>query len=164
MPQKVGRNDPCPCGSGKKYKKCCLDKDAEDARNRPTPPRVHRPSPKDSVPLPVAPPKVAYDAIEFGDDDLDELSNYIVDLIHSGELDRAERSCNTLDRLFPDTIDCLDRRAMLLEARGQNKLAAEYYRRAAEYARTHEGFEPESVDAFLDSANKLDPPSDTPNT
>ena len=20
---KVGRNDPCPCGSGKKYKKCC---------------------------------------------------------------------------------------------------------------------------------------------
>jgi len=23
---KAGRNDPCPCGSGKKYKKCCLDK------------------------------------------------------------------------------------------------------------------------------------------
>lgn len=22
--QKIGRNDPCPCGSGKKYKKCCL--------------------------------------------------------------------------------------------------------------------------------------------
>lgn len=22
--QKVGRNDPCPCGSGKKHKKCCL--------------------------------------------------------------------------------------------------------------------------------------------
>jgi uncharacterized protein len=21
--KKVGRNDPCPCGSGKKYKKCC---------------------------------------------------------------------------------------------------------------------------------------------
>jgi SEC-C motif len=24
--RKVGRNDPCPCGSGKKYKKCCLGK------------------------------------------------------------------------------------------------------------------------------------------
>lgn len=24
--KKVGRNDPCPCGSEKKYKKCCLDK------------------------------------------------------------------------------------------------------------------------------------------
>ena len=23
-PSKVGRNDPCPCGSGKTYKKCCL--------------------------------------------------------------------------------------------------------------------------------------------
>ncbi len=23
MPGKIGRNDPCPCGSGKKYKKCC---------------------------------------------------------------------------------------------------------------------------------------------
>ena len=22
----VGRNDPCPCGSGKKFKKCCLDR------------------------------------------------------------------------------------------------------------------------------------------
>ncbi len=22
--KKVGRNDPCPCGSGKKYEKCCL--------------------------------------------------------------------------------------------------------------------------------------------
>ena len=22
-PKKVGRNDPCPCGSGKKFKKCC---------------------------------------------------------------------------------------------------------------------------------------------
>ncbi len=25
--QKVGRNEPCPCGSGKKYKKCCIDKE-----------------------------------------------------------------------------------------------------------------------------------------
>ena len=25
--KKVGRNDPCPCGSGKKYKKCCLEKE-----------------------------------------------------------------------------------------------------------------------------------------
>lgn len=28
---KIGRNDPCSCGSGKKYKKCCLDKDIEEA-------------------------------------------------------------------------------------------------------------------------------------
>jgi uncharacterized protein len=27
--EKVGRNEPCPCGSGKKYKKCCALKEAE---------------------------------------------------------------------------------------------------------------------------------------
>jgi preprotein translocase subunit SecA len=27
--KKVGRNDPCPCGSGKKYKKCCLPKETQ---------------------------------------------------------------------------------------------------------------------------------------
>lgn len=26
MSIKIGRNEPCPCGSGKKYKKCCIDK------------------------------------------------------------------------------------------------------------------------------------------
>ena len=26
VPQKVYPNDPCPCGSGKKYKKCCMKK------------------------------------------------------------------------------------------------------------------------------------------
>jgi preprotein translocase subunit SecA len=30
---KVGRNDPCPCGSGKKYKNCCLDKDMAAGKN-----------------------------------------------------------------------------------------------------------------------------------
>jgi len=28
----VGRNDPCHCGSGRKYKHCCLEKDEAKAR------------------------------------------------------------------------------------------------------------------------------------
>ena len=28
---KIGRNDPCPCGSGKKFKKCCMGKGIYDA-------------------------------------------------------------------------------------------------------------------------------------
>jgi preprotein translocase subunit SecA len=31
---KVGPNDPCPCGSGKKYKKCCRDKDLANLRGQ----------------------------------------------------------------------------------------------------------------------------------
>jgi len=30
---KAGRNDPCPCGSGLKYKKCCLSRDRLDLRS-----------------------------------------------------------------------------------------------------------------------------------
>ena len=29
--KKVGPNDPCPCGSGKKYKKCCMQKDKNNS-------------------------------------------------------------------------------------------------------------------------------------
>jgi hypothetical protein len=38
MSDKVGRNDPCPCGSGKKYKQCCMhDSEQEDHQPRPSP-------------------------------------------------------------------------------------------------------------------------------
>jgi len=33
--KRVGRNEPCPCGSGKKYKKCCLPKHEEARQNLP---------------------------------------------------------------------------------------------------------------------------------
>jgi len=29
---KIGRNDPCYCGSGKKFKKCCIDKPSLELR------------------------------------------------------------------------------------------------------------------------------------
>ena len=32
--KKVGPNDPCPCGSGKKYKKCCMQKDKLEGMDR----------------------------------------------------------------------------------------------------------------------------------
>ncbi|WP_406657389.1 SEC-C metal-binding domain-containing protein [Methanolobus sp. ZRKC2] len=31
---KIGRNERCPCGSGKKYKKCCINKDQESVKNQ----------------------------------------------------------------------------------------------------------------------------------
>lgn len=31
---KIGRNDPCPCGSGKKYKNCCLKKETMSVPER----------------------------------------------------------------------------------------------------------------------------------
>ena len=39
---RVRKNGPCPCGSGRKFKKCCLDavKDPEDDKNLPSPKAV----------------------------------------------------------------------------------------------------------------------------
>ncbi|BBH22132.1 hypothetical protein Back11_34770 [Paenibacillus baekrokdamisoli] len=42
--QKLGRNDPCHCGSGLKYKKCCLDKDEANKVTRLTPPNPKKPA------------------------------------------------------------------------------------------------------------------------
>jgi hypothetical protein len=54
---KVAKNAPCPCGSGKKYKKCCLLKDLEE---KPAPPKetTQRPAAAPVVerPQPPAPP------------------------------------------------------------------------------------------------------------
>lgn len=33
MNEQIGRNNPCPCGSGKKYKQCCFQKDAMKKKN-----------------------------------------------------------------------------------------------------------------------------------
>ncbi len=45
---KIGRNDPCPCGSGKKYKKCCAG-NAKDRgpRQHPDKPKIRLKSPAD---------------------------------------------------------------------------------------------------------------------
>jgi hypothetical protein len=37
--KKIGRNEPCPCGSGKKYKRCCL-LEKEGLRHGTIPPEV----------------------------------------------------------------------------------------------------------------------------
>ena len=34
MSNKPGRNDPCPCGSSQKYKRCCLQTEEAAARER----------------------------------------------------------------------------------------------------------------------------------
>lgn len=47
--QKLGRNDPCFCGSGKKYKKCCMNSPAEDTA--PIAPVQSREGPAKAAPL-----------------------------------------------------------------------------------------------------------------
>lgn len=45
---RVGRNDPCPCGSGRKYKRCCMDKivPIEESIDDPTDDAANQPPPR----------------------------------------------------------------------------------------------------------------------
>ena len=129
---KIGRNEPCPCGSGKKYKKCCLLE--QDGRPTSLPPIKHR---------------VVYT-------ELDQLSNSVVDLINQNELEKAEAVSQRLLSEYPDQVDGFDRLAMVYEARGDRKRAAEYYRKAADFARSNPGFDKDSIDRFLSEAKRME--------
>jgi tetratricopeptide (TPR) repeat protein len=131
---KTGRNAPCPCGSGKKYKKCCLLR--EDGSKR------YSPKPKEVRFTPVYTP-------------LDRLSNSVVDLIKENKLDEAEAVSRKLLEEYPDQIDGFNRLAMVNEARGDKKTAEEYYRKAADFAKSNEGFDQESIDWYLSEANRV---------
>lgn len=115
----VGRNDPCPCGSGKKYKRCCLHPHEAAAAER-----AAAAAAQAAAPLP--PPGFAW----AEDDGLDDASNRAVDLVHEGKLDEAEQAARDLLVRYPEVHDGFERLAMVYEARGDRAQAAAYYRRA----------------------------------
>lgn len=51
---KIGRNQPCPCGSGKKYKKCCLGTSKPETRPAVAPVPLIHPPPAYDAPQPIA--------------------------------------------------------------------------------------------------------------
>ena len=151
---KTGRNDPCPCGSGNKYKRCCLPTHEAEARlASPSPPRNQQPPawvPMRSVP-------------GFEDDNLDELSNRVVDLIDAGRLDEAEAAVEELKRAYPDVIDCIERPGMIHEARGEKDKAIECYQQCLVYIdQNPELFEDASRDWYHRSIARLRGNADQP--
>ncbi len=153
---KVGRNQPCPCGSGKKYKRCCESKDRAAKRPQASSTTGALPHPSSGGGYTFSAPSTGMDWLVTTDDPLCRLSNRVVELIDAGQLDEAEAAWEELNREFPDEIDPLERRAMLLEAQGEHGEAAAYYRRAAEYTRQHEGFEPAMTEYYVERAARLE--------
>ena len=134
---KISRNAPCPCGSGKKYKKCCLlSRKSEALEQR----RILEQNPGKAL-------------VEV--DDLDDLSNSVLDLIDAGKFDEAESVCNELKKRYPDQVDGIERMAMVYEARGENQKAAEYYLKTAKFMRSNPGFDKEGIEWALDKAKHL---------
>jgi tetratricopeptide (TPR) repeat protein len=116
------RNAPCPCGSGKKYKKCCLTSKTENDVLKP-----------------------ATAAVTLGEPDLDELSNRANDLIRERQWEAAERLCQRLREQFPEELDADDRLAQLHQAQGHYPQALTYAQAALAMARRR----PEKFDLEL---------------
>jgi len=132
---KTGRNDPCPCASGKKYKHCCLEKDRAAELSAAVRQRVAL---QESQALDVA-------------------SNAVVDLVHGGRLEEAEQAARELLVRYPEVHDGYDRLGMVHEARGQFREAADCYRKVIEFTRANpQDYDAGFVDSFLELIVKLE--------
>lgn len=111
---KIGRNQPCPCGSGKKYKRCCGD--VSLVKTSPAPARASPP------------------VLVIEDDGLDDLSNSVLDLIKERRFDEALAACKRLLDDFPEVHDGFDRSGLVHAAMGNHALAADFFRMAHAFA------------------------------
>jgi tetratricopeptide (TPR) repeat protein len=149
----VGRNQPCPCGSGKKYKHCCLARDEAAAT------ATREQQRRDAPPAPVHAPRAGWrPAVDDEGERLDKMSNGAVDLIRAGKLDEAEQLCHRLLEDFPDLPDGHMRLGQLFRVRGEPKKAAEHLRLAAAVARSADD-DPEMPLSLESEADSLDPPA-----
>ena len=146
---KIGRNDPCACGSGKKYKKCCMASDEAAALAA---------RPAQAAAAPARQPSLANYFQEPDElDELTEASNAVVGLVHAGDLDAAEQAAHDLIARFPDVHDGYDRLGMVCEARGDHRQAADYYRRAITVIRDHpDNYDPGFEAVFQKLVDRLE--------
>jgi tetratricopeptide (TPR) repeat protein len=164
---KPGRNDRCPCGSGKKYKACCLTTDEAAERERlakTQAARDERATEKRQSLREVRKLLIgnlagsdAFDDDVF-DDGLTEASNAVLALIRDGKLAEAEAAARHLLEHYPEVPDGWDRLGMVHEKRGENREAADCYRRVIDFIREHaDDFDAITIDDYAARVAKLDP-------
>jgi tetratricopeptide (TPR) repeat protein len=177
---KPGRNDPCHCGSGSKYKKCCLAKDQAAEHDRLVKAQLRRDTPRrDAVQRDESPTASRLPAGELTakiaaallaraeeedtyDDALEAASNAVVHLVNAGKLDDAEAAARDLLQHFPDVHDGWDRLGMVHEARGDRRQAAHCYRKVIAFVRQHpDRYDAGILEQFTRLADSLDPPAAT---
>jgi Tfp pilus assembly protein PilF len=141
---KIGRNDLCPCGSGKKYKRCCMTNDEAAARAALAADAAHQQS------------HLCHDC----SDRLDDAANAVFALIDARKFDAAEQAAHDVLARFPsvhDGYECLGR---LYQAKGDNRQAADYYRQVIEFARNEPHlYDPDFVNHFQSLIDRLEPQS-----
>ena len=140
----IGRNDPCTCGSGKKYKKCCRERDEEQARARlraANEEQRKREMEMHALEMHREKQQARREAIQRAHDELradlradvealDTLSNSVLDHLREQRYDAALAACDRLLREYPDTHDAYERPARVHDALGNHALAADLWEKA----------------------------------
>jgi len=126
---KVGRNEPCPCGSGKKYKSCCLTKDEVESTRTAKLEELKR---------------NVYDEAISNFKAMDRLETKIADLLKRGKLDQAEKLAVEIADRHPEFPNGIERLADVFAARGDHAKAADLYEKAATSSRTGSSTTPSS--------------------
>jgi tetratricopeptide (TPR) repeat protein len=119
---KPGRNDPCHCGSGKKYKKCSQPKEeaaeheelAKDQLRREEARRVEQRRAREEF-------FASLERDSEEDPELIKASNAALDLVEQGRFEEAETAARDLIERYPDTHDGWDRLGMMHEAKGEKR-------------------------------------------
>jgi hypothetical protein len=126
---KIGRNDPCPCGSGKKSKRCCLGAPVATelaATNTSVPTDVHQ----EMCPCCV--------------DELNDRADHVLDELLAGRVDEAETLCHDFLRDFPGQAEGIDLLSMIFEQRGQRERALDLLRQASAIAHANPEYDAET--------------------
>jgi tetratricopeptide (TPR) repeat protein len=161
MATKTGRNDPCPCGSGKKFKQCCLRKEEEAEREAMAALTEARKKGSGGSYSDLEETLDRLEAEYEEDVALADASNAAMKLVRAGKLDEAEQAARDLLVRFPEVHDGYDRLGMVYEARGDNKQAAQYYRQALNFIRQRpDQYNDSGLEVvFQKLVAKLDPPA-----
>lgn len=155
-----GRNDPCHCGSGKKYKKCCLPaEEVVEAQAR----AVRQQALEATMSAERARHRDFRRALAAAAEDraADEAyvarSNAVLDLIHAGKLDEAETAARELMRDEPEGPDGLEHLGFVYEKRGDGRTAARLYREAVDLWRSYDDpLNEDHINWLIDLANRIE--------
>jgi hypothetical protein len=96
---KIGRNDPCPCGSGKKYKKCCLGKEENEKALQ----RIEQKADESLFEdLPIS------DSTDAADEYNDDSADVFPDEIDEGDIFETEDQIDAKTDFEPDYVSPFD--------------------------------------------------------
>ena len=120
---KVGRNDPCPCGSGKKYKKCCMVKEEDRSRGASSDVGEDASRTPGSIERPQSGPRAT---------EVENLFRRACNHLDRNEFDQAARAFRSVLRLDPRHYEALTGLGRCLAEVGMREEARKCFEKALE--------------------------------